>query len=65
MSNLQYYTQDGLGKLKKELQELKTKGRSKMAKQIAELETKEILAKMQNTTLQKKPKAYWNYVYLS
>ena len=35
MSSVQYYTKEGLDKLKKELKELKTKGRSNMAKQIA------------------------------
>ncbi len=35
-----YYTKDGLDKLKTELNELKTKGRSDMAKQIAEARDK-------------------------
>ncbi|WP_436516805.1 transcription elongation factor GreA [Ekhidna sp. To15] len=35
-----YYTQEGLDKLKAELNELKTKGRSDMAKQIAEARDK-------------------------
>lgn len=35
-----YYTKDGLEKLKTELNELKTKGRSDMAKQIAEARDK-------------------------
>ena len=35
-----YYTKDGLDKLKAELNELKTKGRSDMAKQIAEARDK-------------------------
>ena len=35
MSEISYYTEQGLNKLKKELSELKTKGRSDIAKQIA------------------------------
>ena len=35
-----YYTESGLNKLKKELDELKTKGRADMAKQIAEARDK-------------------------
>jgi len=35
-----YYTKDGLQKLKDELQDLKTKGRADMAKQIAEARDK-------------------------
>ena len=35
-----YYTKEGLKKLKDELQELKTKGRADMAKQIAEARDK-------------------------
>ncbi len=40
MSKLSYYTKEGLEKLKNELTELKTKGRSDMAKQIAEARDK-------------------------
>lgn len=40
MSGFTYYTQAGLDRLKKELQELKTKGRSDIAKQIAEARDK-------------------------
>ncbi|MFT6881519.1 MAG: transcription elongation factor GreA [Marinoscillum sp.] len=40
MSELNYYTKDGLDRLKNELNELKTKGRSDMAKQIAEARDK-------------------------
>ena len=40
MSKVTYYTQEGLDKLKNELQELKTKGRSDIAKQIAEARDK-------------------------
>jgi len=40
MSGISYYTQEGLDKLKNELQELKTKGRADMAKQIAEARDK-------------------------
>ncbi|MCR9252545.1 MAG: transcription elongation factor GreA [bacterium] len=40
MSNISYYTPEGLEKLKNELQELKTKGRADMAKQIAEARDK-------------------------
>ncbi len=40
MSNVSYYTEEGLQKLKDELQELKTKGRSDIAKQIAEARDK-------------------------
>ena len=40
MSKITYYTQEGLDKLKAELQELKTKGRSSIAKQIAEARDK-------------------------
>lgn len=40
MSAVNYYTKEGLQKLKDELNELKTKGRSNMAKQIAEARDK-------------------------
>jgi len=40
MSAVNYYTKEGLEKLKNELNELKTKGRSDMAKQIAEARDK-------------------------
>ncbi len=40
MSNISYYTQEGLDKLKKELRELQTKGRSDISKQIAEARDK-------------------------
>jgi transcription elongation factor GreA len=40
MGNLQYYTEEGLKKLKDELHELKTKGRQDIAKQIAEARDK-------------------------
>jgi transcription elongation factor GreA len=40
MSSVSYYTEEGLKKLKDELQELKTKGRADMAKQIAEARDK-------------------------
>ncbi|MFT6866103.1 MAG: transcription elongation factor GreA [Cyclobacteriaceae bacterium] len=40
MSTLNYYTQEGLQRLKDELNELMTKGRSNMAKQIAEARDK-------------------------
>lgn len=40
MSTVNYYTQEGLQKLKDELNELKTKGRANMAKQIAEARDK-------------------------
>lgn len=40
MSSVNYYTKDGLQKLKDELNELKTKGRADMAKQIAEARDK-------------------------
>ena len=40
MSTINYYTKEGLQKLKDELLELKTKGRSDMAKQIAEARDK-------------------------
>ena len=40
MSKVSYYTEEGLQKLKDELQELKTKGRADMAKQIAEARDK-------------------------
>jgi transcription elongation factor GreA len=39
-SKLSYYTEEGLKKLKDELQALKSKGRSEMAKQIAEARDK-------------------------
>ncbi len=39
-SKLSYYTEEGLKKLKDELQALKSKGRSDMAKQIAEARDK-------------------------
>ena len=40
MGNIQYYTEEGLKRLKEELHELKTKGRSDIAKQIAEARDK-------------------------
>lgn len=40
MGKIQYYTEEGLRKLKDELQELKTKGRTDIAKQIAEARDK-------------------------
>lgn len=40
MSKVQYYTEEGLKKLKEELQELKTKGRADIARQIAEARDK-------------------------
>lgn len=40
MEKIQYYTEEGLRKLKDELHELKTKGRSDIAKQIAEARDK-------------------------
>jgi transcription elongation factor GreA len=40
MSQISYYTQEGLQKLKDELQYLKTKGRADMARQIAEARDK-------------------------
>jgi transcription elongation factor GreA len=40
MSKVSYYTKEGLDKLKKELNTLKTKGRADMARQIAEARDK-------------------------
>ena len=40
MSSFTYFTKEGLEKLKKELHELKTKGRTDIAKQIAEARDK-------------------------
>lgn len=40
MAKVNYYTKEGLQKLKDELHELKTKGRADMAKQIAEARDK-------------------------
>ena len=40
MSQISYYTQEGLQKLKDELHDLKTKGRAAMARQIAEARDK-------------------------
>lgn len=40
MGKIQYYTEEGLRKLKDELQELKTKGRTDIARQIAEARDK-------------------------
>ena len=40
MSSIQYYTEEGLKKLKDELQDLKTKGRTDIARQIAEARDK-------------------------
>ena len=40
MSEISYYTKEGLQKLKDELNELKTKGRADIAKQIAEARDK-------------------------
>lgn len=40
MGKIQYYTEEGLKRLKDELQELKTKGRADIAKQIAEARDK-------------------------
>ena len=40
MSNISYYTEEGLNRLKDELNELRTKGRKDIAKQIAEARDK-------------------------
>lgn len=40
MGKVQYYTEEGLKRLKEDLQDLKTKGRSDIAKQIAEARDK-------------------------
>src|SRR5690349_3126388 len=40
MANVSYYTAEGLAKLKEELAELKTKGRSEIARQLAEARDK-------------------------
>lgn len=40
MAKISYYTAEGLQKLKEELNELKTKGRTEMARQIAEARDK-------------------------
>ncbi|TAG51066.1 MAG: transcription elongation factor GreA [Cytophagales bacterium] len=40
MSAVNYYTEDGLKRLREELHDLKTRGRSEMAKQIAEARDK-------------------------
>lgn len=40
MSNISYYTEEGLNKLKEELNELKTSGRTDIARQIAEARDK-------------------------
>ena len=40
MTNISYYTKEGLQKLKDELSDLKTRGRSDIAKQIAEARDK-------------------------
>ena len=40
MGNVNYYTREGLDKLRNELNDLKTRGRSEMAKQIAEARDK-------------------------
>lgn len=40
MGKIQYYTEEGLKRLKDELQELKTRGRQDIAKQIAEARDK-------------------------
>ena len=40
MSNVSYYTKEGLEKLKEELTDLKTKGRADISKQIAEARDK-------------------------
>jgi len=40
MSNVSYYTQEGLDKLKTELRELQTKGRKEISRQIAEARDK-------------------------
>ncbi|TXK33220.1 transcription elongation factor GreA [Pontibacter qinzhouensis] len=40
MSNISYYTAEGLAKLKEELAELRTKGRAEVARQLAEARDK-------------------------
>lgn len=40
MGDIQYYTKEGLNKLKEELKTLKSKGRAQMAKQISEARDK-------------------------
>jgi len=40
MSNIQYFTQEGLDRLREELHEMQTKGRAEMARQISEARDK-------------------------
>ena len=54
MSDLQYFTQEGLQKLKEELENLKSVERPKVIQQIEILETKVIYLKMQNMMQPKK-----------
>ena len=59
MSQISYYTHEGLEKLKAELLNLERVERPNATKAVAEArEKKEIYLKMQNMMLHAKPKAY-------
>ena len=59
MKDIVYYTEEGLEKLKNELDFLKTTERANIAKQIAEARDKGDLQKTQNTMRLKKRKVCW------
>lgn len=60
MSKVQYYTEEGLKKLKDELQELKGKGRQDIARQIAEARDKGDLSENAEYDAAKDAQGYWN-----
>ena len=56
MSDIKYFTQEGLDKLKAELEHLKYVERPNITKDIAEARDKEIYQKMQNMMQQERHK---------
>lgn len=59
MSNVSYYTADGLKKLREELNQLKDVERPKARKLSLKREIKEIYLKMQNMMQPKRLKGFW------
>jgi len=65
MSAVKYFTQEGLNKLKLELEKMKTVERPSISQQIAEAREKGDLSEMPNMMLQKMPKECSNFVLLN
>ena len=63
MTEISYFTEEGLKKLKDELHLLKSKGRLDIAQQIAEARDKGDLSEMLNMMLQKKLRGFMNLRY--